>query len=106
MDIARPPTSRLADTVFGEVCWSRFAQAPGVLFRRRGASMSTGVDSRQQQQHQAIEQERRKLAQRLEEVARLCDSGQPPRVFYAELLQRLLETFAASAGAVWLKGHG
>ena len=51
----------------------------------------------------ALEQERRKLNLRLEEVSRLCESEMPPSVFYGELLRRLLESLAAPIGAVWLK---
>lgn len=51
----------------------------------------------------ALEQERRKLNLRLEEVSRLCESEMPPSVFYGELLRRLLESLAAPLGAVWLK---
>jgi hypothetical protein len=63
--------------------------------------MSAGPDPRTSNA-QLIEQERRKLGQRLDEVARLCESGLPPTAFYGELLQRLLESLAAVAGAVWL----
>jgi hypothetical protein len=50
---------------------------------------------------QAIEQERQRLSRRLDEVARLCESDVPPGTFYGELLRRLLESLAATAGAVW-----
>ncbi len=54
-------------------------------------------------QAQVLEQERRRLSQRLDEVARLCEATIPPAGFYAELLQRLLESLAAPAGCVWLR---
>jgi hypothetical protein len=50
-----------------------------------------------------IEQERRRLGQRLDDVARMCEGGMPPANFYSELLQRLMESLAAVAGCVWLK---
>lgn len=50
-----------------------------------------------------IEQERRRLSRRLEEVARLCEANLPPATFYGELLKRLLESLAAPAGAVWAR---
>ena len=59
--------------------------------------------SEQQANLQVVEQERRRLGQRLEEVSRLCESDVPPTVFYAELLKRLLESLAAAAGAVWTR---
>jgi hypothetical protein len=59
--------------------------------------------SEQQTNLQVVEQERRRLGQRLEEVSRLCESDVPPSVFYAELLKRLLESLAAAAGAVWAR---
>jgi hypothetical protein len=52
---------------------------------------------------QVIEQERRRLSQRLDEVARLSESGVAPAAFYGELLQRLLESLAAAAGSVWIR---
>jgi len=52
---------------------------------------------------QLIEQERRRLSQRLDEVARLCETGMPPTAFYGELLTRLLDSLAAVAGCVWLR---
>ncbi len=52
---------------------------------------------------QVVEQERRRLGQRLEEVSRLCEADVPPVVFYGELLKRLLESLAAPAGAVWTR---
>ncbi|MFM7151775.1 MAG: GAF domain-containing protein [Gemmataceae bacterium] len=64
--------------------------------------MSAGPDPRAANA-QMIEQERRRLSQRLDEVARLCESGVPPATFYSELLQRLLESLAAVAGSVWLR---
>jgi hypothetical protein len=57
---------------------------------------------------QAIEQERRRLAKRLEEVARLAEGTGSPSAFYGEMLKRLLESLAAPAGAVWTRnpqGH-
>ncbi len=50
---------------------------------------------------QAVEQERQRLSRRLEEVARLCEGDVAPSTFYGELLRRLLESLAATAGAVW-----
>lgn len=64
--------------------------------------MSAGPDPRTANA-QLIEQERRRLSQRLDEVARLCESGAPPSVFYGEMLQRLIESLAAIAGCVWLR---
>ncbi len=55
-----------------------------------------------------LEQERRRIAQRLEETARLSESSVPAGAFYGEMLKRLLETLAAPAGAVWTRtaqGH-
>jgi hypothetical protein len=63
--------------------------------------MSAGPDPRANAQ--VIEQERRRLSQRLDEVARLCESGVAPAAFYGELLHRLIESLAAAAGSVWLK---
>lgn len=60
-------------------------------------SISPEIDRR------ALEEERRRLNQRLEEVSRLCEGEQPPGVFYGEMLRRLLESLAAPAGAVWIK---
>jgi hypothetical protein len=54
-------------------------------------------------QAQVLEQERRRLSQRLDEVSRLCEAPIPPAGFYAELLQRLLESLAAPAGSVWIR---
>src|SRR5262245_19252960 len=64
--------------------------------------MSTGPDPRPSNA-KVIEQERRRLSQRLDEVARLCESGMPGPMFYGELLARLLESLAALAGCVWLR---
>jgi hypothetical protein len=50
-----------------------------------------------------LEQERRRIATRLEEVARLSESNVPAGVFYSEMLKRLLETLAAPAGVVWAR---
>jgi len=52
---------------------------------------------------QVIEQERRRLSRRLDEVARMCETDVPPPVFYGEMLKRLLESLAAPAGAIWAK---
>jgi hypothetical protein len=55
-----------------------------------------------------LEQERRRIALRLEEVAKLSESNVVPGAFYGEMLKRLLETVAAPAGAVWARttqGH-
>jgi hypothetical protein len=52
---------------------------------------------------QVIEQERRKLSRRLDEVSRLCEADVPPATFYGEMLKRLLESLAAPAGAVWTR---
>jgi hypothetical protein len=52
---------------------------------------------------QVIEQERRRLSQRLDEVARLCESNAPPSTFYRVLLQRLQESLAAPACALWTR---
>jgi hypothetical protein len=55
-----------------------------------------------------LDQERRRIALRLEEVAKLSDSNVAPGAFYGEMLKRLLETIAAPAGAVWARtaqGH-
>jgi hypothetical protein len=51
----------------------------------------------------ALDEERRRLNQRLEEVSRLSEGDSPPGVFYGEMLRRLLESLAAPAGAVWMK---
>src|SRR5262245_305503 len=64
--------------------------------------MSAGPDPRTANA-QLIEQERRRLSQRLDEVARFCESGMPPTTFYGEMLQRLQESLAAVACAVWLR---
>lgn len=50
-----------------------------------------------------LEQERRRIALRLEEVAKLSDSNVPPAAFYSEMLKRLLESLAAPAGAIWAR---
>ena len=62
--------------------------------------MSTTPDPRTQAQ--VLEQERRRLSQRLDEVSRLCEAPLPPAAFYSELLQRLLDSLAAPAGCVWV----
>src|SRR5262245_19759742 len=61
------------------------------------------ADPGQRVTSQAIEQERRRLGQRLDEVARMCEANLPPGVFYSELLKRLLESLAAPAGIVWAR---
>jgi hypothetical protein len=61
------------------------------------------ADPGQRVTSQAIEQERRRLGQRLDEVARMCEANLPPGVFYGELLKRLLESLAAPAGIVWAR---
>lgn len=50
---------------------------------------------------QAIEQERRRLSQRLDAVSRLCEADVAPTIFYGEMLKHLLASLAAPAGAVW-----
>jgi hypothetical protein len=50
-----------------------------------------------------LEQERRRIATRLEEIARLSESNVPAATFYGEMLKRLLETLAAPAGVVWAR---
>jgi hypothetical protein len=50
-----------------------------------------------------LEQERRRLSKRLEEVSRLAESSATPVVFYGEMLKRLLESLAAPAGVVWTR---
>jgi hypothetical protein len=52
---------------------------------------------------EVIERERRRLSQRLEEVARLCEADINAPTFYGEMLKRLLESMAAPAGAVWTR---
>jgi hypothetical protein len=52
---------------------------------------------------QALEQERRRLSQRLEEVAKLSEGNVPAATFYGEMLKKLLESLAAPAGAVWTR---
>jgi hypothetical protein len=49
----------------------------------------------------AIEQERQRLSRRLDEVARMCEGDVPPSTFYGEMLRRLLESLAATAGVIW-----
>jgi hypothetical protein len=63
--------------------------------------VSAGPDPRVEAQ--VIEQERRRLSRRLDEVARLCEANVAPGVFYGEMLKRLLESLAAPAGAVWAR---
>ncbi|MFO0879168.1 MAG: GAF domain-containing protein [Gemmataceae bacterium] len=64
--------------------------------------MSSPPDDRSPNQ-QLIERERRRLSQRLDEVARLCEGGLPPANFYGEMLQRLIESLAAVAGSIWVR---
>jgi hypothetical protein len=52
---------------------------------------------------QDLEQERRRIALRLEEVAKLSETNVPPGAFYGELLKRLLESLAAPAGVIWAR---
>ena len=52
---------------------------------------------------QDLEQERRRIALRLEEVAKLSETNVPPGAFYGEMLKRLLEALAAPVGAVWAR---
>ena len=63
--------------------------------------MSVGPDP--QVDSNVIEQERRRLSRRLDEVARLCETNVPAATFYGEMLKRLLESLAAPAGAVWTR---
>jgi len=53
--------------------------------------------------NQLIEQERRKLTRRLDEVEKMCESTAPPATFYGEMLKRVLESLAAPAGVVWTR---
>ena len=55
--------------------------------------MSAGPDPRVD--NQVIEQERRRLSRRLDEVARMCEANLPAATFYGELLKRLLEIWCA-----------
>ena len=48
----------------------------------------------------ALDLERKRLSQRLEELSKLCESDVPPGVFYGELLKKLLESLAAPVGAL------
>jgi hypothetical protein len=52
---------------------------------------------------EVVEEERRRLAQRLAELAKMAEVGGPPSTFYGELLKRLLESLAAPAGAIWTR---
>lgn len=63
--------------------------------------MSTTPDPRTQAQ--VLEQERRRLSQRLDEVARLCEAPLPPSAFYSELMQRLVDSLAAVGGCAWVR---
>ena len=63
--------------------------------------MTPGPDP--QMNLQVVEQERRRLGQRLDEVSRLCEADVSPAVFHSEMLKRLLESLAAPAGAVWTR---
>ena len=51
----------------------------------------------------ALDLERKRLSQRLEELSKLCESDVPPGVFYGELLKKLLESLAAPVGALWIR---
>src|SRR6266853_1726729 len=67
---------------------SMLARGPPFIPPLRGAPpMSAGPDPRSSNA-QVIEQERRRLSQRLDEVARLCEGTLPASAFYGELLQR------------------
>jgi hypothetical protein len=60
-----------------------------------------------QAESHGIEQDRRTLARHLDDVARLAEAEVPPSTFFREVLQRLVEALAATAGAVWLRtAHG
>jgi hypothetical protein len=50
-----------------------------------------------------IERTRRKLAQRLDEVAQLAESTVQPSAFYPALMQRLLDSLEAVGGSVWIR---
>jgi hypothetical protein len=63
--------------------------------------VSAGPDPRVD--NRVIEQERRRLGQRLDEVGRMCEADVPVTTFYGEMLKRLLESLAAPAGAVWVR---
>jgi len=63
--------------------------------------VSAGPDPRVD--NRVIEQERRRLGQRLDEVGRMCEADVPATTFYGEMLKRLLESLAAPAGAVWVR---
>ncbi len=64
--------------------------------------MNPGTDE-PQVNLQVVEQERRRLGQRLDEISRLCEADVPPAVFHGEMLKRLMESLAAPAGAVWTR---
>ena len=51
----------------------------------------------------ALDLERKRLSQRLEELSKLCESDVPPGVFSGELLKKLLESLAAPVGALWIR---
>ena len=48
----------------------------------------------------ALDLERKRLSQRLEEMSKLCESDVPPGIFYGELLKKLLESLSAPVGAL------
>jgi hypothetical protein len=50
-----------------------------------------------------IERERRKLSERLDEVARLAYGDVPPATFYSVMLGRLMESLTAVAGSAWTR---
>jgi hypothetical protein len=52
---------------------------------------------------QVLEQQRRRLSQKLDSIARLCEASVQPHAFYGELLKQLLESLAATAGVVWAR---
>src|SRR5947208_14823688 len=75
--------------------------APRRIISEGFCHMSTAPDPRTQAQ--VLEQERRRLSQRLDEVARLCEAPLPSSAFYSELMQRLLDSLAAVGGCVWVR---
>src|SRR3954467_3577246 len=67
----------------------------------RPSHMSAGPPPRTNAQ--VIEQERRRLSQRLDEVARLCEGTLPPNQFYGEMLHRVIDSLPAVPGSVWVR---
>ncbi len=63
--------------------------------------MSTAPEP--QVDNRALDLERKRLSQRLEEISKLCESDVPPGIFYGELLKKLLESLAAPVGAIWIR---